>query len=164
MIILEGVDCSGKTTLMTNLDNRFTVKNSHYSAHDEQAMLEHAEMALPGSKEVVDRFHLSEIPYSMYYRHEPPRYESVAKIDLALRDGENLVIVCCPPWPDVKLEWEKRRDEELIQNVHALHSIYMWYRDKAQAFTTLQVWKYDYTATDFDSLTSALIAWETDYV
>ena len=163
MIILEGVDCSGKSTLAEKLSAKYDAPITHYSKHEEENMLKHALLSKPGTGEIVDRFHLSEIPYTMYYRHGVPQYDSVIKIDLALRETKCLQIVCTPPWTVVKEHWENRKEDELIQSIDALHGIYMWYRDKSQAFSSFQVWNYDYTRTSFDSLCEEIDTWSREY-
>jgi len=159
VIILEGCDCTGKTTLAEKLSAFYNAPVTHYSKHDEDVMMEHAIRSKRGTDEIVDRFHMSEIPYSMYFRHTIPEYDSVAKIDLTLRDRKCLQIVCVPPWLNVKAYWEDRQDEEIIQSLGTLHDIYMWYMDKSQAFSSFQVWKYDYIITSFDDLCTKINEW-----
>lgn len=159
MIILEGCDCTGKTTLAEKLSAEYDAPITHYSEHNDDVMMTHALQCEPGTGEIVDRFHMSEIPYSMYLRHEVPKYDSVKEIDLVLRDRICLQIVCIPPWPNVKTYWEDRKEKELIQSITALHGIYMWYKDKSQAFSSFQVWKYDYILTSFDSLCKDINTW-----
>ena len=162
MIILEGCDCTGKTTLASRLSERFVAPITHYSEHNEDIFTAHAIQCKPGTREIADRFHMSEIPYTMYYRHSIPMYESVKDIDLILRDRKCLQIICTPPWLFVKNCWEKRKEEELIQSLEALHGIYMWYRDKSQAFTSLTLWKYDYTVESVESLCEKINEWEQE--
>ena len=159
MIILEGCDATGKTTLAEKLSKRYSSSITHYTKHDGEVMLKHAELGSPGTGEIVDRFQISEIPYSMYYRHEIPLYEEVADIGKMLRGGVHLMIICSPPWEIVKAEWEKRRDMEVIKNVQQLHQIYMWYRDKAQAFLPFPMWYYDYVKTPTDDLILSIEEW-----
>ena len=165
MIILEGADCTGKTTLANKLIEHFDLdKNfTHYSEHKPETMLNHAKTSLPGIEEIVDRFHLSEIPYSMYHRHETPDYDSVADIGLELRDGINMIIVCVPPWVQVAKFWGERKDEELIKNMIVLRNIYQWYRLKSQAFSPQPVWKYDYTMVSDKDLFNTITDWVVDY-
>ena len=163
MIIIEGVDCSGKSTLAEKLSVKYNAQVTHYSQHENDEMMTKAAVGLPGTEEIVDRFHLSEIPYSMYFRHTIPRYQSVADIDLVLRETKCLQIICTPPWNIVKDYWEDRKSDELVQNLEALHSIYMWYRDKSQAFSSFPIWKYDYLVTSFDDLCDEIDKWSVDY-
>lgn len=159
MIILEGCDCTGKTTLADKLSVTYDASVTHYSKHDEDAMMEHAGRCKTGTDEIVDRFHMSEIPYSMFFRHTIPKYESVKDIDLVLRERKCLQIICIPPWNNVKTYWEDRKDTELIKNLGVLHNIYMWYKDKSMAFSSFQVWHYDYILTSFDDLCVEINEW-----
>ncbi len=136
MLILEGCDCGGKSTLAVRLAEQYDSPITHYSAHDPVAMLKKAQEGKTGTGEILDRFHLSEPPYSMYYRHEVPNYPSVDIIDNTLVLGNNLVILCIPPWNTVKQAWEERINQELIKNVQELHGIYMWYANKAGRYRT----------------------------
>ncbi len=159
MIIIEGVDCSGKSTLVEKLSAYYSSPVTHYTKHEPTKMLDHARNAKPSVDEIVDRFHLSEIPYSMYYRHIVPDYDTVKDIDLVVRDGNNLQIVCVPPWITVKQHWQARKEDELIKSLQALHGIYMWYKDKSQAFSSSPVWYYDYILTSFDDLCAEINEW-----
>ena len=42
MIILEGCDCTGKTTLAEKLSAKYNASVTHYSKHDENVMMAHA--------------------------------------------------------------------------------------------------------------------------
>ena len=159
MIILEGCDCTGKTTLAEKLSAEYETPITHYSKHDNDGMITHALQCEPGTGEIVDRFHMSEIPYSMYFRHEVPQYDSVKEIDLILRDRKCLQIICVPPWVNVKQYWSDRKEEEIIKNLEILHSIYMWYKNKSQAFSSFQVWQYNYILTPFESLCEKIDEW-----
>ena len=162
MIILEGCDCTGKTTLASRLSERYDAPITHYSKHDNDVMMTHALQCEPRTGEIVDRFHMSEIPYSMYFRHTIPAYDSVKEIDLVLRDRKCLQIVCSPTWNFVKARWEDRRDDELVQSLQAIHGIYLWYRDKSQAFSSFPVWKYDYTTTSVEELCNQIDIWSKE--
>ena len=162
MIILEGCDCTGKTTLASRLSERYDAPITHYSKHDNDVMMTHALQCEPGTGEIVDRFNMSEIPYSMYFRHTIPHYQSVADIDVVLRDRKCLQIVCVPPWLNVKGCWDGRKEDELVQSLEALHGIFMWYKDKSQAFSSFPVWKYDYTLTSVEELCNQIDIWSEE--
>lgn len=151
MIILEGPDCGGKSTLAVRLAERYNAPITHYSAHDDVVMRKHAEDGLYGDLEIVDRFHLSEPPYTMYFRHETPDYESVDAIDNILAAGNHLVILCIPSWASVKKLWEERIDQELIKDVNTLHGIYNWYANRAGRYKTPSI-HYDYERHDLEHL------------
>ena len=162
MIILEGCDCTGKSTLAEKLSVKYEAPITHYSRHEPEEMTNHIKVSAPGTGEIADRFCMSEIPYSMYFRHIIPDYDSVRDIDLLIRAGNNLQIICVPPWPIVKELWEARRSDELVQSLQSLHGIYTWYQDKSHAFSSSQLWKYDYTVTSFDNLCEQIDVWRED--
>ena len=150
MIILEGPDCGGKSTLAVRLAERYSSPITHYSAHDDIHMRMHAENGEYGTAEIIDRFHLSEPPYTMYFRHETPDYKSVDAIDNILAAGNHLVILCVPSWSSVKRLWEERIDQELIKDVNTLHGIYNWYAARAGRYKTPSIhYNYEMCSTDF---------------
>ncbi len=150
MIIIEGPDCSGKTQLSYTLMNKWQVQCTHYSAHDRMGMVEHAVTAEPRCGFIVDRFHLSEIPYSLYYRQSDPDYVGIAMIDRALLARAAVMVVCIPPWDIVKEMWKARKDDELIKSEKVLRQIYKWYASKA--YRGIPTIYYDYTKDDINSL------------
>ncbi len=150
MIIIEGPDCSGKTQLSYTLMNKWGVQVTHYSAHDRMGMIEHAATAEPRCGFIVDRFHLSEIPYSLYYRKSEPDYVGVAMIDRALLARAAVMVVCLPPWDIVKEMWKARKDDELIKSEKVLRQIYKWYASKA--YRGIPTIYYDYTKQDVGNL------------
>ena len=144
MIILEGPDCGGKTTLAAKLSKEYDSPITHYSSHHGMGMLEHAVTGKPGVGDIIDRFHYSEIPYSLYYRKVEPEYVGVNMITRALLARQVVVILCLPPWLEVKKKWYIRREKELIKTETKLHRIYKWY-DKIEEDGIPRI-KYDYTS------------------
>ena len=144
MIILEGCDCSGKSTLAVRLAEHYGSPITHYSKHDNKVMIKHAQLGAPGTAEIVDRFHLSEPPYSMYFRHETPNYESVDAIDNMLVSGNHLVILCVPPQETVVGLWGERLDQELVKDKRVLEGIYKWYANRAGRYKAKSM-SYDWT-------------------
>jgi len=150
MIIIEGPDCSGKTQLSYTLMNKWQVQCTHYDAHDRMGMIKHAAHAVPKIGFIVDRFHLSEIPYSLYYRKSEPDYVGVAMIDRVLLARSAVMVVCLPPWDIVKEMWKARKEDELIQSEKVLRQIYKWYASKA--YRGIPTIYYDYTKHDINNL------------
>ena len=156
MIIIEGADCTGKTTLAEKLCDYYGHKNlTHYSNHDHELMLNHIRSANFGSNEIVDRLHLSEIPYSMYYRHVTPQYDSVIEIERERKYYNHPVILCVPQYPKAVESWRKRVGEELIKTPRVYHEIYNWYKDKTHLYCPDLI-TYDYARDDFDTLLEKL--------
>ena len=151
MIILEGCDCTGKSTLATRLAEHYNSEIIHYSTHNDDDMRRHAIVGVYGTGQIVDRFHLSEPPYSMYLRHETPQYESVSAIDEILNSGKHLVILCIPPWKTVIKLWKERLDLEVVKNEESLLGIYDWYATRAERYKTPHM-LYDWTDDHFDGL------------
>lgn len=143
MIILEGPDCSGKTTLANVLYSKIAqCRLTHYSSHDFPKMLRHAVMSFNGMSDISDRFHLSHIPYDRYYRKTEPEILTVRMLDRVLLANNSLVILCIPPWEVVRDQWMARRDQELIKDMATMRNIYDWYSDYEPVLPHI---RYDYT-------------------
>jgi hypothetical protein len=146
MLILEGPDCGGKTTLLKKLKDEFNPTDvTHYSEHEPEVMLGHATVAGKKADDIADRFHLSEIPYSIYYRCTSPNYNSVAEIDQELHDQKAVIILCIPPWPEARKNWRARVGSELVKDPVVYSKIYAWYNAAAMAYTSVDILRYDYT-------------------
>lgn len=146
MLILEGPDCSGKSTLASELSKYYNAPITHYTCHHRMGMLEHAVQGKPGTDEIVDRFHHSEVPYSLYHRQTDPDYIGIAMINRALLARKAITILCLPPWKEVKKQWYKRKKDELIQSETILRHIYKWYA-AIRSDGVPQI-LYDYTVED----------------
>jgi len=144
VLILEGPDCGGKTVLAKKLVKKYDAHHTHYDAHHRMRMLAHAVDGEPGLGEIVDRFHYSEIPYSLYYRKVKPDYVGTSMINRALLARQAVTILCLPPWGEVKRNWHARKENELIQSENILRRIYKWYDNMPN--DGIPVVKYDYTS------------------
>lgn len=72
IIILEGPDGSGKTTLANKLTEDLGVTRYHVGHVPGKQFLRYLNIALDGPKHVVfDRFHISEMVYSTLFRESP---------------------------------------------------------------------------------------------
>jgi len=150
MIIIEGPDCSGKSTLVNTLMSKWNVESTHYNGHHRMSMLEHAVIAPPRIGYIVDRFHLSEIPYSLYHRQTKPDYVGIAMIDRALLARAAVMVICLPPWNIVKAFWSERKRKEMIKSESVLRHIYKWYAGRT--YRGIPTIYYDYTKQDVNNL------------
>ena len=157
MIILEGCDCTGKSTLAVRLAEHYGSEIVHYSTHEDEKMREHAAEGVYGTGQIVDRFHLSEPPYSMYLRHTEPFYASVDAIDNILAMGNHLLIICVPPWETVRGLWNERIDQELVKKEEILRGIYGWYNEKAERYKIPHI-RYDWTMDSLNELFDSIDA------
>lgn len=159
MIILEGADGTGKSTLADELCKMYDHNNrTHYSSHMPNEMLIHAQQGRLGPNEIVDRFHLSEIPYSMYYRHSEPDYRTVFDIEKECRYRNHLVILCVPNLAVSFHHWESRPEVEIVKDRKTYERIYDWYAEKMRGYCPNHI-TYDYTNDSLDELRSKIDAY-----
>jgi hypothetical protein len=101
--------------------------------------------ALLGYQDVVfDRSWLSELPYGEAYRHGADRlgHARVRMLErLAMRCGA-VVVHCRPPWEAVEAKFLERQNDEYLDNVKQLRTVYDVY---GTARTGLPEYIYDYT-------------------
>lgn len=156
MLILEGPDCAGKSTLAQHLIESWPDATlAHYSSHDFPKMLQHVVSSRPGCLDIADRFHYSHVPYDMFYRGVlEPETASVRMLDRALLSRNSVYVVCLPPWPVVLDNYRQRKEEELIQSEQQLSWIYDWYWQYAANLPGLV---YDYTTMSFTDFHKQLI-------
>lgn len=161
MIVIEGPDCAGKSHLAEQLKFRFFAELTHYSKHDRMGMLAHAATAASGNKAIVDRFHLSDIPYSAYCRGYVGDHTGIQMINRVLLARASVIIICLPSWETVKRAWLKRVDEEMIKNQEILRRIYKWYDNKEairKAAGGIPVVYYNYKRHKFQNLAERIDA------
>ncbi len=149
--IFEGPDGGGKSTAARVFA---TATDAHYvhfgplkgiRRHLGRLFVEAMTPALLGIRDVVmDRSWLSEYPYGTVYRNGRDRLGPVAcrmLERLALRCGA-VVVYCLPAWPIVQQNFNRRRQDEYLQDVPSLKAVYRLY---AQQQTHLPQCLYDYT-------------------
>lgn len=164
VIIFEGPDGGGKTTLAKGLCMKLGYRYVHFGplktvTHGVARMYVEAMLpALLGYQGVVmDRAWLSEIPYGQVFRGGLDRLGDAqrAMLDrIALRCGA-IVIKCMPPWERVEANYKARKAQEMLDNVDQLKQVYDTYADYNLTDTALPTWHYDYTsfvASHLDSM------------
>lgn len=140
LILVEGPDNTGKTTLARALEER----GFHY-AHNGAPPEEHKDlyavyshqigMAVNGRFKdiVIDRLHLSEYVYGNAVR-DGSRL-TLRQIDLLtgqLVDAGGRVVLCSAPWERTKALWESRLDREYVKDIGAMYRVYMAYENLAR--------------------------------
>lgn len=160
LIILEGIDGAGKSTLASQLksvlmpgvpddpDVRVVHHGPHLQVRKGLARLYVESMlpALHGDAHIIlDRSWLSEAPYGLVYR-ETDRlgWAQRRMLERIAMRCETLVIYCDPGWEAVRTTYLKRKGEEYVQSLDKLQAIYANY-GKAIAACELPVFTYDYT-------------------
>lgn len=179
LVILEGPDCAGKTTLMNDLRKELsgTVRTVHHGPYSgitaDQLPRFYVESMFPlfeGEQMLMDRCWLSEPIYGLAYRGGQNRVGHVARRQLermALRHGA-VVALCLPPWETVKASWLARKganeEAEYLDKIEQLEVVYNAYAQLEES-TDLPVVRYDYTRhrSQVRMLASKLI-WASDGV
>lgn len=156
LIILEGPDCGGKTTLATELMKRLS--NSvkiHHGPFPRVNRQQLPRFYLESMQPMLDRWHglvmdrswLSEQVYGPVFRGSN-RVDDVCRRHLeriAMRHGA-VVVLCLPPWEKVREKWAERKGldpkAEMLENEDQLREVYDRYN---KLETDLPVVRYDYT-------------------
>ena len=136
-IVLEGCDCTGKSTLAQVLAKRikevFGVSEvMHFHEGLPPVMINlfeyYALKALAYDFCIHDRLHLGECTYGMVYRCDD-RLGPIGQhiIDHIIRSN-GFGIICNPPLEDVVKCWQKRIDCEYVKDQSSLRRVYESYR------------------------------------
>lgn len=153
ILILEGCDASGKSTLKSVIKPRYNfVENvPHGLPTDKTALTMCIENAnainlanFSGENVLLDRGWMSEEIYSPILRRRPSRFaewQTRMLERMAMTTGA-IVVLCDPGWDTVKGNWQKRGDAH-IRDPGTLHNIYDDYHD-IDLMTSLPIVVYDY--------------------
>lgn len=157
-ILLEGPDCSGKTTLARELEKcgyRYIHNGPPLAANmfeEYTGQLDNARHVLT----VIDRGHIGETIYGPILREKSLiSHAQVEILNYQIRQMGGIIIICMPPWRMTLDCWAKRKNEEHIKEYKPL-------RDSWKAFFNLleelpgDYFHYDYTRFDVASYAAAL--------
>lgn len=137
LIIFEGPDGAGKTTLARRLANDIGARYVHLGPFPRvktglaRLYIEAMLPALLGYEDtVMDRCWYSEVPYGIAYRGGVDRIEIRSRIleRMAMR-CETSLVWCVPPWGRVHDNFIARKGDEYLQNTQQLKTVYDWYND-----------------------------------
>jgi len=114
-IIVEGPDCSGKSTVVERIKNmlRWDSKSLHHREGDqfERYLKEYA----LHPKTVFDRSHISEIVYSILWRGGNPFSEREEKILSEIIKEKMLLIFVCPKINTLKKRYQNKNFNQQIK-------------------------------------------------
>lgn len=155
IIIVEGVDASGKSTLINKLMERHpnncylhcAVTNDINSLHQNAI-----DTALVASQErwvFIDRLHLSETIYGTVFRNGPS-YD-VAAFDKMITDGISTLkkILCIVDKETALAKHAERKDKEMFDDISKVYDLYADVAKNDKSWTVYN-WKTD--AIDLDTL------------
>jgi len=114
-IIVEGPDCSGKSTVVERIKNmlRWDSKSLHHFEGNQ--FDRYSKEYVLGKNIVFDRGHFSEIVYSILWRGGSPFSEKEEKILNELCGINTLVIFVCPELETIRKRHCDRKFEQQIQ-------------------------------------------------
>jgi thymidylate kinase len=151
IVIVEGVDCSGKSTLIKKLmDKHLNNMYIHNAVADDIYKLHYdsIEAACLASKThwvFIDRLHLSEKVYGTVFRNGPSY--NIDDLDAYINSHENIKkILCIIDKEDVLKLHASRKDQEMFDDVSKVYDMYT----EADITWTRYNWKTD--NIDLDTL------------
>lgn len=163
--IFEGPDCGGKSTAAREYARQTGARYLHLGpfprlGHRALPRL-YADAIMPavlGYQDVVlDRSWLSEPIYGRALREGKNRVGSANQriLERLMLRCQAAVVLCLPPWDDVRRVFVSRQKDELLQGEAMIRSVYQDYTTLAKQ-THLPVTVHDYTHVDLDH-TMALV-------
>jgi thymidylate kinase len=166
IVILEGPDGAGKTTLAETLRQRFSLNKGmvHIVKHGPYTGVEPEQLcriyframsqALTYDDTVImDRSWISEPIYGEVYRNGANRIDTARKrmLERAALSRGAVVIHCQPDFETCAETFEKRPNEEYLDDISQLEEVYNEY-ESLPLITSLPTVHYDYTRDTVDEL------------
>lgn len=156
IIILEGVDGGGKTTLADWLVTKGWVRYHEGPPPEGRNQLEHYgqqlwRASLNDKPVVFDRLHLGEMAYGPVARDvDTLGYYGLKLMNRAITAVGARVFLCQPPWDAVEQNWlNKKNKVEYLNKLHQLHDVYHRYQGLYYAANISGV--YDFTRESEES-------------
>jgi hypothetical protein len=155
IILLEGADCTGKSTLMNSAFGK--IPGSHHGAYPTpEAAFQAYEHELnqigstltgfcPIPELCIDRMHISEHIYGQVFHKTWMSDERYDHIENMAKTRHTIVVLCQPPLAAVLTSWQERArlGKELIKDEKTFIDIYLEF-DQIYKYTKLPVIRYDY--------------------
>lgn len=150
ILLLEGPDCSGKSTFLNQIMEQDNVKKKHYGPfpHMHDAFDEYKRFlnCIQHEHVIIDRMHLSSAIYNPYTNKNDYSLIYYNEIDELCQEYGVTLIVFYPSWEVVKSHWQNNLDNELIQDEESMYNIYQAYSpDRVANITRLQPIYFDWT-------------------
>lgn len=156
-ILIEGPDCSGKSTLIEEMfpsfvkihNGRYPSQLAAYSAYLEQCDKQRSSHIRPNT--VYDRMHISEIVYAHVMRGITDIPDYFKQVENRLLSMHCVLVVCLPHFSSVIKAWRNRLAEEYVQDDSKIIEIYEYY-SYIHNITGLPTLFYDYENVEFNSI------------
>lgn len=158
LLIFEGSDCTGKSTLINKIyetyetlgdSNVILIHNGVYESRA-QAFEAYCDQLSDNADKAIllDRSYISELIYGSIYRNEHnSKWKSEIRLveSMASNYYKPLVINCTPPFCVVFDSWVGRINSEYLKDSEVLESVYNEYKKNIKVHTSLPVVNFDYT-------------------
>jgi len=154
MIIIEGPDRSGKTTLCQQFQ-----KWGYAYAHegvpaDKQELLQHYALQVTRAqrKTVFDRLNLGEHVYGPIMRGVDllEGYQGLKLMNRLFTGQGCLVVICLPEYETCLKHWRRNKEHEYVQSEEQFAQIYDRYQELAFELTETRATKFNYTIFDYE--------------
>ncbi|MCL5093992.1 MAG: hypothetical protein M1355_02580 [Patescibacteria group bacterium] len=113
-IIVEGPDCSGKSTLVERLKNSLRWDSKYLRHKEGYQFTRYLKEYASQEHTVFDRGHFSEEVYSKMWRGGSPFHKKEKQILDNLVNYKRIVIFCCPTLKEIKKRYLARGFEQQI--------------------------------------------------
>lgn len=152
IIILEGPDGGGKTTLATALRDRMGFEMVHFGVpgEKEDVLLTYAReiqrFRLSGRDVVFDRLHLGEVVYGTLIRNNDRiGNHGLVLMNRLLRACDATIVFCMPPLNVCMDNWRKRHETEYVASPDTLRDIYTYYDGLAHQYSNRRIYPHTLT-------------------
>ena len=125
-VIIEGPDCSGKTTLANYLMEHFFLDYRHSSSKTKNDF-EYHESLLESNNLVLDRFHLGEYIFPALVNREPKmNFDDLIILTSMIEEGDNLLVILYSSNVDLLKERLKHRgdDDFTISHIESINDMF----------------------------------------
>lgn len=154
--IFEGIDCSGKTTLIESYRKsrpKDSCLTTHNGVYPSDVMAYHAYVmqifcCVAGGWDelILDRSFISEIAYAPHMRAHPATLSLYCLMEEILLEFKTVIVYCDPGKDRVIESWKKRKNSEYIQDERTLMRVRDEYRTILKS-SRLAITYYDYTTS-----------------
>jgi len=165
IIVLEGPDGSGKTTLAQEFVKRYGFEYVHLGVPStSEDLFETYVTVLINARDskknvVIDRLHMGEATYGKIYRGQDRLGTQGVKLLTRILNGYGAsVVACLPPYEVCLANWKSRHATEYVADEVPFEAIYSEYRKLSDMLDFGVTGKYDYTKMPLDMAVDVLMS------